>query len=230
MGMTLSDIRTEVARRARMNTTNATHSAKIDFWINRAQEEISNHTEWEWALAEYSLTYAANDRLKAMPTTDVNGNAYICKSIDNDSVRTTSRKLDYISPSDIVHLNRSWSLGTVTGAVTSFTIVGGQIGLYKVPTTSTVVYFNGWREPTTLTDDTDESFIPSQWRESLILGATHRAMDERGHPNRDREKRDFDQYLEQMVGRQRFVRNKNKRVRPSVVWHVSGRRSSNVIN
>ena len=232
--MTFSTIYTDIARSSRHDVNNTAHLTALKEWVNRAQEEVEEDDPTWWFLEdEWEITTVASTRRYDPPTTNIDGATATLSVIDVDSVRVSSRQLDFVYPSILDREDRDWTDASVTaGSPTKFTTVGKKLALSIPPSSAwqsdnTKIYLRGWKAMPALAAATDLSIIPATWHQTLFLGGLYRAQQAQGDPDWRMTWDQFRGKLREMEAKCRPSRGELKRIGPPRIFRLSGRRSVN---
>lgn len=231
MGRTFLQHKEQVARKVRMSLNDDDQKEMIERWINEAQDAIAREQGWWFVNYTFSITPLTTTNQYPFPTEDINGNARVLESIDAESMRTKSRKLDYEFAANIDQQFFDWARNQETGAPRWWTVEGYNISFNRIPSqdfidNNEVFMFRGFAAFGDLSADSDESVIPDRWRYLLETYAEGMGHERQGDESMsDRKEREFRLQLEQMVAKCRPVYGVPKNVRAPTIFNLPARRT-----
>lgn len=233
--MDFEAIYTEIARHARMDIGNSEHLANLKYWVNRAQDDVyTADPKWWFLKDEYTITPVAGTRRYSYPTSNIDSEAYDLRVIDTDSVRVGQGHLTYVSNDELDQQDWDWVIAAnSSGTPRFFTFVGIKFALSKFPDATWVaanpsIYLRGWSGLADMSDATDESRIPSGWRQILAEGGLWRAFRERGDADWKDQRAMFYNKLEEMKALCKPGHPGPGNVNAPLPFQFSGRRGANV--
>lgn len=227
--MTFLQMQQRVARQARMDLDRPDDLTYIKAWLNDAFQEVCAYHQW-WFQQDTYAQALSGTRTYAFPTTNAAAEASVCESIDLRSVRTIGGHLTFWPAADIDLDDADWTSTTDTGSPDVWTFVGKNIVLNKIPSTAFLasyptLYFRGYKEHATLSDDADLSSIPIAWHIVPVHKALQFAYDEQGDETQSNKEEDtYSRTIEVMVGKCQPIRGSSGPVSAPTLFRMNSRR------